>query len=160
MTGCERIRALLAALPDGELGAAARDSVESHLERCTVCRAEAEALVGVSRLLAASPCSERVGRLPTGAQFVVSVRREERERRRFWRPPGVRRVLPEFIALGATVTVILGLAGNILRTTEPDHRLGPAPLEQPQALVVIDDATAGRQVLLAPSAGGSLGVVQ
>jgi anti-sigma factor RsiW len=41
MANCREIEAQLAAYVDGQIGAAGRDAVEAHLERCPPCRAQA-----------------------------------------------------------------------------------------------------------------------
>jgi hypothetical protein len=49
--GCRDWRHLLGAYALGDLGAEERASLEAHLEGCAECRAEAESLDGVARLL-------------------------------------------------------------------------------------------------------------
>ncbi len=54
MPDCETVRDLLSPLADGELDAASRRTVETHLEACAGCRRELRAIRGVSAFVAST----------------------------------------------------------------------------------------------------------
>src|SRR3954447_25826079 len=83
---CREWRETLGAYALGHLGEEERASLEAHLEGCPECRAEAESLVAVSRLLPhADP--ERFGPAPVpppelGQRIAATIGAEQRSKRR------------------------------------------------------------------------------
>jgi hypothetical protein len=86
---CREWRESLGAYALGQLPAEERSGLEAHLEGCAECRAEADSLLGVARLLPhADP--ERFGPAPTppaalGKRIEATIGAEKRRRRRRWR---------------------------------------------------------------------------
>ncbi|HUC06698.1 MAG TPA: zf-HC2 domain-containing protein, partial [Solirubrobacterales bacterium] len=84
--GCRRWREALGAYALGHLPDDERAGIEAHLEGCTACRAEAESLLAVSRLLPhADPA--RFGPAPhpppeLGWRIATTIGAERRSKRR------------------------------------------------------------------------------
>ena len=90
--GCRDWRHLLGAYALGDLGAEERAGVEAHLEGCAECRAEADSLDSVARLLPLADPDRfsRPAPLPSpdlGKEIAAAIGRERRvvQRRRRWR---------------------------------------------------------------------------
>lgn len=90
--GCRDWRHLLGAYALGDLGTEERASLEAHLEGCAECRAEAESLDGVARLLPLADPDRFSQPAPRpspdlGREIAATIGRERRVavRRRRWR---------------------------------------------------------------------------
>jgi hypothetical protein len=90
--GCRDWRHLLGAYALGDLGPEERAGVEAHLEGCAECRAEADSLDSVARLLPLADLDRfsRPAPLPSpdlGKEIAATIDRERRvvQRRRRWR---------------------------------------------------------------------------
>jgi hypothetical protein len=76
---CRRIIRLLPRLPDGELSPADAALVQAHLGACDACRREADAFLGLGKLLRARTAPEAA--LPTGAEAVARILDREQSKR-------------------------------------------------------------------------------
>jgi Putative zinc-finger len=113
---CREWREALGAYALGQLGAEERASLEAHLEGCPGCRAEAEALAGVSRLLPfADPAHFGPPPLPSpelGKRIEATVGAERRARRRQRRARLGLTLSGTAAAAAAAVLAIFVLADN------------------------------------------------
>jgi anti-sigma factor RsiW len=109
---CDEIRPRLSSYQDGEIPADARARIEAHLERCTACRDELEAIARVARLVAgaavaASPGFE--GRL--AARLETKHRVED-----LWARRGRLARRACLVAAAVLVAALVGLGPTLLRS--------------------------------------------
>ena len=117
---CQTVRERLDSYVDGELRPDARASVEAHLDACATCRAEAEAIRGLSARLAAPVDAE----LPAGLWASVARRLDQAG----WTSRGRRPVaLTGRLALAASVALLIGASIFATVLVGPGAMPGPAP---------------------------------
>jgi anti-sigma-K factor RskA len=109
--GCREWRTSLGSYALGQLSAEERAGLEAHLEGCPECRAEAESLLGVARLLPFGDPA-RFGRAPQpppalGARIAATIGAERRAARRRLRRRGLAVALSGAAAVAAAVLAIV-----------------------------------------------------
>ncbi len=129
--GCRDWRHLLGAHALGDLSAEEQAGVEAHLEGCAECRAEADSLDSVARLLPLADPDRfsRPAPLPSpdlGREIAVTIGRERRvvERRRRWR---LGFALSGAAAAAAAALAILVLPGGGNGSPEQQVEFGTLP---------------------------------
>jgi len=101
---CEDARKLLSEYVDGEASAADARAVKAHLEVCGACRAEAEALRGLSRALGGVKTLRAPALAVERARKAVRAEAERMRRREAW--------APVVFAAAAAVLVVAAIAFN------------------------------------------------
>ncbi len=129
---CRDWRESLGAYALGQLPAEERASLEAHLEGCAACRAEAESLIAVSRLLPhADP--ERFGKAPVpppelGKRIAATIGAEQRTQRRQRRLRLGLAFSGATAAMAAAVLAIFVLSGG--ESTGPEQHVSFRSLPQ------------------------------
>ena len=107
---CDRSTRLISRAIEGHVGPSELDTLMSHLERCALCRVEAETQVTVKRLLASRPDEA----LPDGLTLRLTARLHDPQsgapRQIDWRTWTVR-LLPA----AAVAILVAGVVGHVLR---------------------------------------------
>lgn len=151
-SACRGAARLLTRLPDGNLSPRESAALQSHLDACPGCRREARQLRRIRELLRDEPLPDV--RLPAGAELARALMAAERVRSHPARGPARAAAA---LALAGALSLALLVAAPFRSGTR--RQPGPAlePPTSPSILVVVDDERTGRQVLLTPAAGLSMG---